>query len=108
MSRLRGLLPYAVFAAALLLVPPVFTRVPFFTMSTGVQMAVMAIAALGLVVLMGHAGQISIGQAAFFGMGAFSSAILTTSANLSPIVAMLVGMLLAGATAYSWAWGSSA
>lgn len=100
MNRLRGMLPYAVFAAALLLVPPVFTRVPFFTMSTGVQMAVMAIAALGLVVLMGHAGQISIGQAAFFGMGAFSSAILTTSSGLSPILAMLVGMLLAGATAY--------
>jgi branched-chain amino acid transport system permease protein len=100
MSRLRGFLPFAIFAAALLLVPPIFTRVPFFTMSTGVQMAVMAIAALGLVVLMGHAGQIYIGQAAFFGMGAFSSAILTTSSGLSPILAMLVGMLLAGATAY--------
>jgi branched-chain amino acid transport system permease protein len=100
MSRLRSLLPYAVFAAALLLVPAVFTRVPFFTMSTGVQMAIMAIATLGLVVLMGHAGQISIGQAAFFGIGAFSSAILTTSVGLSPIVAILVGMLLAGLTAY--------
>lgn len=100
MSRLRGLLPYAVFAAALLLVPPVFTRVPFFTMSTGVQMAVMAIAALGLVVLMGHAGQISIGQAAFFGIGAFSSAILTTAVGVSPILAMLVGMFISGLTAF--------
>lgn len=100
MSRLRSLIPYAAFAAALLLVPPIFTRVPFFTMSTGVQMAVMAIATLGLVVLMGHAGQISIGQAAFFGIGAFSSAILTTTVELSPILAMLVGMLLAGLTAY--------
>lgn len=94
------LLPYAVFAGALLLVPPVFTRVPFFTMSTGVQMAIMAIATLGMVVLMGHAGQISIGQAAFFGIGAFSSAILTTDLGLSPVLALVAGMLLAGLTAY--------
>jgi branched-chain amino acid transport system permease protein len=91
---------YAVFAAALLLVPAVFTRVPFFTMSTAVQMAVMAIATLGMVVLMGHAGQISIGQAAFFGIGAFSSAIGTTELSLSPIVALVAGMALAGAVAY--------
>lgn len=96
----RAWAPFAAFAVVLLLVPPVFTRVPFFTMSTGVQMAVMAIATLGLVVLMGHAGQISIGQAAFFGIGAFSSAILTTDVGLSPILAMVVGMVLAGAVAY--------
>lgn len=101
MSRLlRGLLPYAVFAAALLLVPAVFTRVPFFTMSTGVQMAIMAIATLGLVVLMGHAGQISIGQAAFFGIGAFSSAILTTSTGFAPVLAIVVGMVFAGLVAW--------
>jgi branched-chain amino acid transport system permease protein len=96
----RTLLPYAVFAGALLLVPAAFTRVPFFTMSTAVQMAIMAIATLGLVVLMGHAGQISIGQAAFFGIGAFSSAILTTEIGLSPILAIVAGMVLAGAVAY--------
>ncbi len=101
MSRvLRTLLPYAVFAAVLLLVPAVFTRVPFFTMSTAVQMAIMAIATLGLVVLMGHAGQISIGQAAFFGIGAFSSAILTTGPGLSPVLALVIGMALAGLVAY--------
>lgn len=98
--RLRSLLPYAVFAVALFAVPAVFTRVPFFTMSTGVQMAIMAIATLGMVVLLGHAGQISIGQAAFFGIGAFSSAILTTGVGLSPILAIVVGMVLAGLTAY--------
>lgn len=97
---IRTLGPYAVFAGALLLVPAVFTRVPFFTMSTGVQMAIMAIATLGLVVLMGHAGQISIGQAAFFGIGAFSSAILTTQLGLSPVLAILLGMVLSGLVAY--------
>lgn len=99
-ARMRPLLPYAVCLVALLLVPPVFTRVPFFTMSTGVQMAIMAIATLGLTLLMGHAGQISIGQAAFFGIGAFSSAILTTRYGIAPIAAMVFGMALAGLVAY--------
>lgn len=99
-ARMRPLLPYAVCLVALLLVPPVFTRVPFFTMSTGVQMAIMAIATLGLTLLMGHAGQISIGQAAFFGIGAFSSAILTTRYGIAPIAAMVFGMALAGMVAY--------
>jgi branched-chain amino acid transport system permease protein len=99
-ARMRPLLPYAACLVALLLVPPVFTRVPFFTMSTGVQMAIMAIATLGLTLLMGHAGQISIGQAAFFGIGAFSSAILTTRYGIAPIAAMVFGMALAGLVAY--------
>lgn len=99
-ARMRPLLPYAVCLVALLVVPPVFTRVPFFTMSTGVQMAIMAIATLGLTLLMGHAGQISIGQAAFFGIGAFSSAILTTRYGIAPIAAMVFGMVLAGLVAY--------
>lgn len=36
-----------------------------------------ALLALGLNLLMGYAGQISLGHAAFFGMGAYTSAILT-------------------------------
>ncbi len=96
----RSVLPYAVFAGILLLVPAVFTRVPFFTMSTGVQMAIMAIATLGLTLLMGQAGQISIGQAAFFGIGAYASAILTTQVRLAPVVAILAGLVLAGLVAY--------
>lgn len=101
MNRLlRSLGPYAVLAGVLLLVPAIFTRVPFFTMSTAVQMAIMAIATLGLVLLMGHAGQISIGQAGFFGIGAFSSAILTTGYGVPPFAAMVAGMVLSGVVAW--------
>jgi branched-chain amino acid transport system permease protein len=41
-----------------------------------------ALAAVGLCVLLGHAGQVSLGQAAFFALGGYTSAILTTC-NLS-------------------------
>ncbi|MGH3663838.1 MAG: branched-chain amino acid ABC transporter permease [Micromonosporaceae bacterium] len=92
--------PYAVFIAILLLVPAVFTRVPLYTMGNGVHMAILAIAALGFVPLTGYAGQISLGQAAFYGIGAYFSAILTKDATLPSLAAAGLGMLVVGASAY--------
>ncbi len=42
-----------------------------------------AIVACGLNVIVGYAGQISLGHAAFFGIGAYSAALLATKAGLS-------------------------
>lgn len=42
-----------------------------------IYIGINALIALGLNLLMGYAGQISLGHAAFFGMGAYTSAILT-------------------------------
>lgn len=54
---------------------------------------------IGLSVLMGYAGQISLGQAAFYGIGAYASGILTTHFNLNPWLCMLIGALIAGVVA---------
>src|SRR4030065_627172 len=59
-----------------------------------------AITTMGLTLLMGYAGQISLGHAAFFGLGAYSSGILTTQYSLHPAVAFCIGILLAAAIAY--------
>lgn len=48
------------------------------------------ILALALNLLLGYAGQISLGQAGFFGMGAYISGILTATFSLNPWFAMLV------------------
>ncbi len=50
---------------------------------------------IGLSLLLGQAGQISLGQAAFVGVGAYASAILTTRLDLNPWLAMAVGAVLA-------------
>jgi branched-chain amino acid transport system permease protein len=64
------------------------------------------LAALGLCLLMGYAGQVSMGQAGFFAIGGYSSAFLTTM-DLSaysnvPIVKLLssIGMLVRGQNLY--------
>lgn len=54
---------------------------------------IFSIIALGMSLLLGYAGQISIGHAAFFGLGAYISGILTTKFGVSPWAAMISGML---------------
>jgi len=55
-----------------------------------------AIAALGLNILIGFTGQISLGHGAFFGVGAYAGAILATTCNLPFLVAVpLAGIVTA-------------
>jgi branched-chain amino acid transport system permease protein len=64
----------------------------------GVFAGFYAIAALGLSLLMGRAGQVSLGQAGFFAVGAYTSAILVVrhgwNAVLAALVAVVVTMLV--------------
>ena len=56
--------------------------------------------ALGLNMLMGYAGQISLGHAAFYGIGAYMTAILTVHYHLSPWLALPVSIAAAVIVAY--------
>lgn len=56
--------------------------------------------ALSLNMLMGYAGQISLGHAAFYGIGAYTTAILSTTYNLSPWLALPIAIFAAVAIAY--------
>jgi branched-chain amino acid transport system permease protein len=55
---------------------------------------------VGLNLLLGYAGQISLGHAAFFGLGAYTSGILTATAGLDPWLALVAGLAVSGAAAY--------
>jgi branched-chain amino acid transport system permease protein len=59
--------------------------------------AAYAIAGLGLVVLSGHGGQISLGQAAFLGVGAYAEALLVQRGV--PLPASLAAAAAAGGAA---------
>jgi branched-chain amino acid transport system permease protein len=58
-----------------------------------------SLVALGLVLLTGVAGQTSFGQAAFVGVGAYVTAVLTTAYGLSPWLSLPLALLCAGAIA---------
>ena len=60
--------------------------------------AIASIAAMGLQVLLGYSGQLSIGQAAFYGIGAYTSALLTARLGV-PFPLALIGAGAAAAVA---------
>lgn len=69
-----------------------------YTITIGTLIAIQAIVACGLNVIVGYAGQISLGHAAFFGIGAYASALLTTAGGLSfwtalPVVLGITGLV---------------
>ncbi|CCG07002.1 branched-chain amino acid ABC transporter permease [Pararhodospirillum photometricum] len=68
-----------------------------YNLSLGIQFCYYGIAALGLNILVGYTGQISLGHAAFFGVGAFSSAWLNNTVGLPVILAIpMAGVMTAG------------
>jgi branched-chain amino acid transport system permease protein len=71
-----------------------------YMISVFTQIGIFSIVTLGLVLLMGYAGQISLGHAAFMGIGAYSSAILTVTYGMPVWLGIVLGMLISAAIAY--------
>lgn len=93
--RYRGLL---VLTIVLAIVPWLLPNSYYFDIA--IRIAINAIVVIGLNLLMGYTGQISLGHAGFFGIGAYSSAILTTHYGMHGIWAMLSGMMITGLLAF--------
>ncbi len=62
--------------------------------SVGIVIGLHAIVSIGLCLVMGLAGQISLGQAAFWGIGAYTSAVLTTKFGLTPLVGLVASAIV--------------
>lgn len=97
-SRLARYKGVAVLAAIALLLPLVLPN--SFYYDVVVRIAINAIVVMALNLLMGYTGQISIGHAGFLGIGAYSSAVLTSQYNWAPLTAMLAGAVAVGVLAF--------
>ena len=86
-----GVFGYVAFVVVLVGVP---LFAPQFWVTLGNYVGLYSIVALGLVLLTGVAGQTSFGQAAFVGIGAYATAVLTTQYQWSPWLNLLVGLAL--------------
>jgi branched-chain amino acid transport system permease protein len=96
---MRELIKYALFAACVLLVPLFFSG--SYLMNVLVFVGIHTLLAIALNLLLGYAGQISLGHAAFFGLGAYSSGILTATYSWNPWLAMVIVALAVGALAFA-------
>ncbi|HOJ51393.1 MAG TPA: branched-chain amino acid ABC transporter permease [Syntrophales bacterium] len=72
-----------------------FLVVPFvassYTLYILTNMAIYAIAVIGLNILIGYTGQISLGHGAFFGVGAYTAAIMATRFQVPFLCAVVMG-----------------
>ena len=93
--RLILLIPLAVF---ILLLPLLFSSAYYYRVAALVF--IFAIAALGLNLLMGFAGQVSLGHAGFMGIGAYAVTIGPTHLGIPPLFSFLLGAALSAMVAF--------
>lgn len=93
-SRWGRLLALALFVAALAMVLP---SGYYFRVAALIWM--FGLAAIGLNILMGEAGQVSLGHAGFIGIGAYSVALFPPHLGVTPLFAVLLGVAVSGLVA---------
>lgn len=71
-----------------------------YQVSIMIFVALYTILTIGLSLLMGYAGQISLGHAVFYGMGGYLTGILAARLSVPPVLAMLLGAVITGVVAY--------
>jgi branched-chain amino acid transport system permease protein len=67
-----------------------FTTTQSYNLTIGVFAGINALTAIGLCILMGYAGQVSLGQAGFYGIGAYISAALCIKTGMPVFFAMII------------------
>ena len=89
-------------AAALLILLVLVPFDWFLGQYTGLMIfiAINTMVTVGLCLLLGYTGQVSLGQAAFYGLGAYLSAVLSKTYDFNPWLAMLIAAAATGAFAY--------
>lgn len=85
---------------ALIFVLLAVAGMPFMTsgsyaLTVGIFAGINALVAIGLCILMGSAGQVSLGQAGFYGIGAYVSSVLSVKFGLPVALSMIAAMAVA-------------
>jgi branched-chain amino acid transport system permease protein len=94
MSRLALLLGLAVAATA-----PAWVWNPYH-LHTLIMAGIFAVLALSLNLLLGYTGQLSLGHAAFFGIGAYATGLLTVKLEWSAWIGLLAAIVLPAVAGY--------
>jgi branched-chain amino acid transport system permease protein len=85
-------------AALVIVLPLAFPSSYYYRVAALVWIS--ALAAVGLNILMGYAGQVSLGHAGFFGIGAYAVAIGPARFGVAPWLCILLGALASGILAW--------
>ncbi len=78
---------------------PAWVWNPYY-LHTLIMAGIFAVLALSLNLLLGYTGQLSLGHAAFFGIGAYTSGLLTVKLGWSPWLGLLAAIVLPAASGW--------
>lgn len=95
-SQLLSYLALALF----IVVGPLLMRDNAYYLSILILVGIYGIIAMGLSLLLGYAGQVSLGHAAFYALGAYTSAIGTTRYGVNPWPCIVLGLFVTATAAY--------
>ena len=95
-SRRFRIAAVAAVAVVTLVIPQFLDRAG---LSLYVLVALATLVTTGLTLLMGFAGQVSLGQGAFYAIGAYTVGLLTVNTGLPPLLALLAAPIIAAAIA---------
>jgi len=89
------------FSIGVLLFPLLARQIAFLEHYVDVMVfvGIYSLITIGLCLLMGYAGQISLGHASFFGLGAYISGVATTRYGLDPWLCMFLGICVSAVVA---------
>jgi len=96
---MRKILPYLLLAVGIYLLPILLSG--SYWIHVLVIIGIYVIAATGVDLIVGFAGQLSLCQASFFGFGAYISAIFTTTYRFHPILALAIALVFNALFAYA-------
>lgn len=91
-------LTLVIFVVLIALAPLLFPSSFYYRI--GALIFINGLAVIGLVVLIGYAGQISLGHAGFAGIGAYACALGPVHLGLPPVVSLVLGAALSGLIAW--------
>src|SRR6202162_397667 len=89
----------AILVAAIVIILPLFFPSAYYY-RIGALVFIYALAVVGLKLLMGFAGQVSLGHAGFLGIGAYSVAIGPVHFGVPSWLCLFAGAILSGAVAF--------
>lgn len=93
----KDLIPLVILIFVVISIP--FISSGSYLLTIGIFAGINALVAIGLVILMGYAGQVSLGQAGFYGIGAYVSSILSLKFGFPVTISMVIAMLVAAIAA---------
>jgi len=96
--RKKNLFLLLIFAGIILALPSGIAN--SYYLNVLVFVGIYSLITIGLSLLMGYAGQISLGQAAFFGLGAYTSGILSAKFGVPPWLAFIAAIFVTGGIAF--------